>query len=569
MKTLSVRLLLIFGMAVAAYAQPSIGGIANAASYDTVSFAQGSFIAIFGTNFGTTAKAGAPYPTTLGDVQEIDITPVSGGVAVKALLYFTSSGQINAILPSTAAIGDANVTVVLKNGQTSAAFKITVVKSRFGIFTVSQSGQGPAIVQNYVSASSTPLNGLTNSANDGTTLILWGTGVGPAPGGDDNHPQPGNFSSDVQILVGGKVVTPFYAGRSGFPGEDQINFTIPKNSGIPDSCYVQIVVQIGNQTSNASTLAKAGSSKACTHPLGLSASALQKLDTGGTVTVGLFLLSSSTANISLGGQNVSTKTQGVNGAFAKYTGGGLFSLETTGNLLPPTALGTCTLNKFHFKVDPNNPGGSAAGALAPPLAIGTVTDLDAGAKLVLSGNTKSADVPRTSPGYGATLSSSSPLNPTPDFLSAGTWTLAGTGGQAIGPFQGQITIPGPLNVNPVPAAINRSQDLVLNWTGGGTTANDFLIIIGLAAAPSASDATIYDGAIFTCTAAAAPGTFTVKGDITGQLPATAGTANATGILLINAASHGSTFTAPLVGGGNIDSGILLYTDGFYTLLPVN
>ena len=81
MKTLSVRLLLIFGMAVAAYAQPSIGGIANAASYDTVSFAQGSFIAIFGTNFGTTAKAGAPYPTTLGDVQEIDITPVSGGVA--------------------------------------------------------------------------------------------------------------------------------------------------------------------------------------------------------------------------------------------------------------------------------------------------------------------------------------------------------------------------------------------------------------------------------------------------------------------------------------------------------
>jgi len=150
MKTLSVRLLLLFGLAVAAYGQPTIGGIANAASYDTVAFAQGSFIAIFGTNFGATAKAGAPYPTTLGDVQEIDISPVSGGAAVKALLYFTSSGQINAILPSTAAIGDANVTVVLKNGQASAAFKITVVKSRFGIFTVSQSGQGPAIVQNFV-----------------------------------------------------------------------------------------------------------------------------------------------------------------------------------------------------------------------------------------------------------------------------------------------------------------------------------------------------------------------------------------------------------------------------------
>jgi len=569
MKNLSIGLLLLLGVTAAAYGQPTIGGIANAASYDTVAFAQGSFIAIFGTNFGATAKAAAPYPTTLGDVQEIDITPVSGGAAVKALLYFTSSGQINAILPSTAAVGDSNVTVVLKNGQTSSPFKITVVKSRVGIFTVSQSGQGPAIVQNYVSATSTPLNGLTDAADDGTTLILWGTGVGPAPGGDDNHPQPGNFSSNVQILVGGKVIKPFYAGRSGFPGEDQINFTIPKNSGIPDSCYVQVVVQTGDQISNVSTLAKASGSKTCTHPLGLSASALQKLDTGGSVTVGLFALTSFTTNISFGGQNLSSKTQSINGGFARYNGSNLFGLETTGKLLPPTALGTCTVNKFHFKVDPNNPAGSAAGALSPALAIGTTTDLDAGAKLVLSGNNKSVDVPKTNPGYGATLSSSSALTPVADFFSAGDWTLTGTGGQDIGAFQGRITLPGPLNLNPVPTAINRSLDLVLNWTGGGATANDFLIITGLSAAPEASDPTIYDGAIFFCTAAAAPGTFTVKGDITGQLAATAGVTNAAGILLINAASQGSTFTAPLVGGGNIDAGILLYADGFFTLLTVN
>ena len=109
---------------------------------------------------------------------------------------------------------------------------------------------------------------------------------------------------------------------------------------------------------------------------------------------------------------------------------------------------------------------------------------------------------------------------------------------------------------------------MLNWTGGGTTANDFLVITGLSATPEVSDATTYDGAIFICTAAAAPGTFTVKGDITGQLPATSGEIS-TGLLLINAASHGSNFTAPLVGGGNIDSGILLFSDGFFTLLSVN
>jgi uncharacterized protein (TIGR03437 family) len=89
---------------------PVITGMGNAASYDTVGFAEGSFITIFGSNFGTMGQAPVPYPTGLEDVSGVDIRPISGAAAVPALLYFTSSGQINAILPSQVPLGDANVT---------------------------------------------------------------------------------------------------------------------------------------------------------------------------------------------------------------------------------------------------------------------------------------------------------------------------------------------------------------------------------------------------------------------------------------------------------------------------
>jgi uncharacterized protein (TIGR03437 family) len=556
------------------YSQPVIKspGIVNAASYAQGSLARGAFFALFGQNLATGTKtAPAPYPTTLSGAV-VNITPVSGGTAVPAYLYFASAGQINGILPSNVPEGDANVTVTVNGGTPSAPFQFTVVHSQFGIFTADFSGAGQGILQNYVSSPPTySTNGLANAVYGGQTAVLWGTGVGPLTSGDDNHPNSENFASSVQILVGGQVVQPSYAGRSGYPGEDQINFHIPADAVLSDSCYIPISVKIGNNVSNTATIAKATGKRTCDSPLGLSPSIQASLDSGKKVSVGLFLLTSTTLQATVQGQSINTRTQAINGSFSQYTSGGLYSLLSTSHLVPQSPPGTCTVIALKVTNNPNDPAGGAKGTLMPPL-FALPKDLDAGANLTLTGPGQIAQVPYINPGYDKTLSTriqGLPGQP-PDFLSAGIWALAGTGGTDVGSFQAQITLPTPFALSSPPSAITHNQNLVLNWTGGGTASTDYVIIAGASSAPDSTDSTLEDVAFFACTAQASALTFTVPANITGQLPVTTGVTDAGGFLYLNAVSGSgsSTFTAPLTAGGNIDAGLLLYNDATLLLLPV-
>ena len=142
-------------------------------------------------------------------------------------MLFGFAGQLAAVLPSDTPVGEGTL-VVNFDGQTSAPVSITVVKSAFGIFTRNQAGFGPAIVQNFVSPTETPVNALTQAASPGQAEILWGTGLGPISASDATLPPVGNLPVAVEVLVGGISVTPFYAGRSPqFPAIDQINFFVP------------------------------------------------------------------------------------------------------------------------------------------------------------------------------------------------------------------------------------------------------------------------------------------------------------------------------------------------------
>src|SRR5882724_13101825 len=107
-------------------AQPVINGIVNAASYATAPtdassnrignniIAQGSIFAVFGSGMGPatlTFAAGLPLPTSVPDANGTSISITSGGKSVNAFMVYTSAGQLAAILPSTAAVGDATATV--------------------------------------------------------------------------------------------------------------------------------------------------------------------------------------------------------------------------------------------------------------------------------------------------------------------------------------------------------------------------------------------------------------------------------------------------------------------------
>jgi len=534
----------------AASAAPAIrtGGVVNAATNTPLGtqgsgIAQGSYFAIYGTGLGpdTSASGSVPYPSTLGGAS-VSITP-SGGPAVPAFLTYAQAGQINAILPSNTPLGSATVTVTY-SGATSPPATVTIVKSSFGIFSTGYPIGAAAIIN----VNTAPLyNLLTNAANTGDVMELFGTGLGPITGGDNVAPgivTPAGI--DVKLLIGTAVVTPIYAGRSAqYPALDQINFVLPSDPGIPDGCFVPIAVQVNGAAGNYATFAKATGGRTCSVlPLLLSTAALQKLDQGGKVNFGVLTLSRSTILASIVGIAIDVVTEQAGGAFASLDASGLFGLlQTPGDIPPLNPPGTCLVQ-------------TEAAIAAPTSTIPPVPKpLDAGAKLVLSGpNSNTQDLPsQAGIGYAVFLAQSGGLGiPLPGiptvpaglpstFIQPGQWTINGTGGADVGAFSAPITVPAPLNCSPSCdiTAIDRTQPLTIQWTGGGG-AQDYVQVAGVATTPSLVDPTKNVAVLFSCTAKASDGTLTVPISVLSQMPTSSSdplAANTGALLVINVSGN--------------------------------
>ncbi len=255
-------LILFLVLTVSAVAQPSIGGIVNAASYAASpldanskpignnNVAQGSIFVIFGTNMGPAnlvQASGLPLGTSLPAGSGTSVSVSSGGQTLNAFMVYSSALQVAAILPSNTPVGAANVTVSY-NGQTSAAAAINVVQTQFGLFTQNSQGNGPGIAQVFAGSATPALMGLTNPAHPGDTMVVVGTGLGGITGSDDVAPGAVPVGSTVTVTIGGITVPASYAGRAPqFPGEDQINFVVPAN--VPTGCYVPASVTASGQVS--------------------------------------------------------------------------------------------------------------------------------------------------------------------------------------------------------------------------------------------------------------------------------------------------------------------------------
>src|SRR5262249_14947348 len=148
-------------------------------------------------------------------------------------------------------------------GQTSPPFTVRVVDTRFGIFSVAASGMGPGVIQNFISQAEQPVNSPARPARPRQFVILWGTGLGPISTPEDMSPLVGDLPVEVQISVGGSVVTnKSYSGRSPqFSGVDQINFEVPADA--PLGCSVPVVVRAGGFNSNIVTMAISADGSPC------------------------------------------------------------------------------------------------------------------------------------------------------------------------------------------------------------------------------------------------------------------------------------------------------------------
>jgi uncharacterized protein (TIGR03437 family) len=531
-------------------AQPSINGsgVLNAAAPEMPGLARGGYFSIFGRNLGTsTATVTAlPIPTTLGGAQ-VRIKPAGSTTLINAFLYFVSPGQINAVMPSTVPEGDADVTVTVGTA-TSPVARVRVERNRPGIFTIGSLRNGLGIAQNYESPVSQPLNVFTNPARPGQTLIIWATGLGPLLSGSDaNSPVAGNIVTNAEVLVAGKSFPALYAGRApGIPGVDQINFTLPNDSSIPDGCYIPLQIKIGTVLSNITTISKTTSGAPCRHPFSLSDGALTKLQYGERIPAGIIELRRDRGIIGIQGNLViSTLTETVKAYLVRFGANDI--TEKLGSIFAPLTIepGTCSVTRIpDGKISTDESFGAhplvgSAGGLW--LRAGELTLTGNGQTVKMTGGLGS--------NYSGEISQGSdfpPLSTATPLLKEGTWNVRGTGGQDLGSFSADIDVQSLFKLSKTIPSITRGQPLEISWTGGGGDQDIVTILLGTL---SLQDPSTTKNVVVQCAARASSQRFTVPPEFTGELDAAA----RAGFLWISSqVTNPAHFSAPLVGGGTLD-----------------
>ncbi|HLG96022.1 MAG TPA: hypothetical protein VKX49_06900 [Bryobacteraceae bacterium] len=521
--------------------QPSsspITGLANnysfiAAGLPNYGIAQGSIFDIFGTNLSPTSTPlqSVPLKTNLGGVT---VTVTVNGTTTNVILYYVTPTQIAGILPSSTPVGSGTLSV-FNNGTLIGTTPIQVVQSAFGILTLNGAGGGPAaafdVNSNYV--------GFTNALNYGDYVVLWGTAVGPVPGGTDETVQqsPADLSNvPFSAWIGGVPAQVYYHGRSQYPGLDQVILIVPQ--GVTPGCYVSVVTQSGNIVSNTATLPISASGRTCSEPtVGWSASQYQAIASSGNFAGGFIGVLSGAYD--LGGMTSVNNAAGA--SFFKLT-------ATQFNALPPLipSLGSCTV----LSSTKDSLAASVFGMYAQTLPGAA---LDAGS-LVVTGPAGSAGLPKTSDGYYDTLPTPFQTSLTAGFIpeNGGNFMFDnGSGGSGVGKFSASVAMGtgGILkwtNESSI-STVNRANGVTVNWSGAGS--NTFVVVSGA----SASDQGPFVSARFACSVPASAGTFTVPPYVLLALPSGGNGLIPHDSLQVSQVTFGQPFSAPQLNAATIMS----------------
>ena len=548
------RLFSISALAVcAATAQPVVNAVLNNASYTlpglpNSAIAQGSLMAIFGTGLGGSNAMTAttlPLTTNMGGTS---VAVQAGGRTFNAPMVYTTAGQLGAILPSDAPTGNATLTVTY-NGQTSAPRSFTVARSNFGIFTSNQAGSGPGAVQNVISGTEQPINAFNRPARPGQTVILWGTGLGPAS--TDVNIAAGDLPINVEVLVGGRRANVTYKGRSGCcVGIDQLAFVVPE--GV-EGCFVPVVINVDGVVSNFASIAVARQGNACSDPTGFSAQDIESAQNTGNLRTGAVSLTRMNMSMNVPGSgSFSMKTDTGSAAFTRFNLDQLVRSQSgTSSEGFQVSPGACSVVTFRGE-------GEDTGPTDPIQA----TPLDAGPAITVRGprgekqltkRAGSAELYLGELGGGGLsglpgLPGNIPGLPQsqPDFLEPGSYMISAPGGSgpnSIGNFSVNFTMPQMVtwtNQSAVASGVSRSAGQQITWSGGDPST--YVSISGMSTAQGVAG-------MFICLERASAGQFTVPAYVLQTLPATTG--DNIGTLMVGGTSASQRFTARDLDAGYI------------------
>jgi uncharacterized protein (TIGR03437 family) len=245
------------------------GGIANAASYTASPVAPGSLVAIF-TSPLVTQPASFTTATLPNSLSGVSITfnnitapmvqVVPGGanpfVSVQVPFEVLAAGQTSATVP----------VVITVNGISSAPVMTQIVASQPGIFTLSATGQGNAVLVNLADDTIAAPVGTTGGSHPiprGQSAFFYVTGLGAimpsvADGSGVCPASNGLCSANAMptVSVGGVPAKVSFAGQAaGYPGVMQVNIAIPQGAPTGSNISLTVTSADGTITSNGATIA--------------------------------------------------------------------------------------------------------------------------------------------------------------------------------------------------------------------------------------------------------------------------------------------------------------------------
>jgi uncharacterized protein (TIGR03437 family) len=205
------------------------------------------------------ANTKAPQLQRVSAISPLRFEPNVGqaGADVRYIpLQYTSSGQINAIIPYDIPANTPQSAVILRGNRVSSVVQVPLADTLPAVFTTDQSGKGQGAILNN---SDGRLFDASNPAHVGDAAVIYCTGLGTVdstvPAGSASPGSPlANSVNAVSVTIGGKPAQVLYHGLSpGFAGLYQVNVFV--SDGVTPGNAVRVVLTSAGRSGGTVTMA--------------------------------------------------------------------------------------------------------------------------------------------------------------------------------------------------------------------------------------------------------------------------------------------------------------------------
>ncbi len=225
-------------IANASVPQVTAGGVVETAAYGAP-VAPGDLVAIFGSAL---SNASAPATSVPLPSQLLTTSVLMDGQFIP--MFYTSSGQVNAVVPYGLSTNAQHQLVVQVGNSLSVPQSVQIGDARPGVFTINASGSGQGHIYTITSAGTYILAGASTPAKSGNNVVVYCSGLGAV-----NPPLTAGTATPLTFLT--QTVGTLTATIGGVPAKVTFSGMTPGSTGL---YQVNLVVPAGVANNNASPL---------------------------------------------------------------------------------------------------------------------------------------------------------------------------------------------------------------------------------------------------------------------------------------------------------------------------